>query len=566
MKKTTMKYILILLIAAMLFTGCTQQNTNEKPDGPVDLSVDALMLGYSEHFTTLNPFYADTTTNVDMDIVNLTQVFLIDIDDLVVTQMVNSGNVATIEQLTEIHLPTIAPQTSALPTETQVPTATPEAPTPEAPTPEAPTPEAPTPEATENPLLTRYDYEVTYKITIKDNLFTANGQKLTIDDLIFNMYVMCDASYDGQYLFGSLPIKGIDEYRYGFNQDIFMKYAAIAGRIVQVAPDTTDLTPYEGLFTKEQFDNFWQKDFESACNRYMEAIIDHINASRTIDDDDLSGIALAMYKCDLLEVAENGAFVDVCGKEYDMEETIPSMEDFRECIRSEHGYNIDAIDAMYENVSFSAIFIQEFVINQAKINGDVTAENERITGIAKTGEFTMELTLTSYSVADELYFVFPVMPLSHYGDAATYNYENNSFGFTKGDISRIRNFENFPMGAGPYKYEKTADGMIYLTENVYYSGVKNGNVKNVIMYLNNKDDKKYTDPVAGILDGTYDACLVFNGMEGYEELTENDKAGVLTATGYKLVYSKERIEMNSMPLTISDTTTWLRTITNVKMK
>lgn len=571
MKKQVKKlyiYILILLIIPMILSGCFSQTSigPQTTVKPQDLTVDTLILGYSEHFTTLNPFFADTTTNVDMDIVNLTQIFLLDVDDIMMGNTVSS-NVATIQQLTEIHLPTLEPD---LPSATADPLATINTSiTPEQTMDTTPAPVSPEPTVeTANPLLSRYDYEVTYKITLKDNLFTAEGKQITIDDLIFNMYVLCDVSYDGKYQLGTLPIKGIDEYRYGFNSDIYNKYATIAGNIVKVAPDTEDLTPYEHLFTKVQFDSFWKDDFQTSCTLYMEAIVDHINSTRTgIDEDsDLSGIALAMYKCDLAKVVGSGILEDVCGKQYDMEKDFPTSDDFLACVRQTHGYNIDGIEKMYEPINFSTILIKEFVVNQAKINQDITEENDKITGIKKTGNLTLELTLNTYSLYDELYFVFPIMPLSYYGETSLYNYENNNFGFTKGDIKQIRDFDKYPMGAGPFKYEKTSDGIIYLSENVNYIGDKTGNVKRVLLYLNNKDDLKYLDPVSGIIDGTYDVCMIFAYQNGYESLVETDSVDILAASNYKLAYSKERIMQDSMPTKLSDVTTWLRNIKKVKMQ
>ena len=79
-------YIFIILVLTMLLSGCFP-NTSFKPEPtatPADTTVDTVILGYSEHFTTLNPFFADTTTNVDMDIVNLTQLFLLDVEDIII--------------------------------------------------------------------------------------------------------------------------------------------------------------------------------------------------------------------------------------------------------------------------------------------------------------------------------------------------------------------------------------------------------------------------------------------------------------------------------------------------
>lgn len=569
-KNKVFVYIAFLLAVVMIATGCSLNNAPGQPTAtPMDLSVDTMIIGYSEHFTTLNPFFADTTTNVDMDIVNLTQVFLMDVDDFVQAQTKYSNSVATIELITVPSIPTEIPRESATP-ETP-PEATPgesQEATPEA-TPgesQEATPET-TPETTPGATLPqRYEGKTVYRITLKEDLFTAEGKKLDIDDLIFNMYVMCDISYDGQYQFGTLPITGFDEYRYGYNQEIYTKYSQVVSNIVTVAPETEDLGPYAELFTEEQFDSFWTVDFEVACRTYMNRIVDHINSDRTDDTNLLSGIPLAMYKCGLAYVTEDGTLMDVCQREYDMDVELPGEEDFIACMKAQYGYDLNGLENMYGEISFTDIFTEEFVIHQARQNGEITDTNNSITGINKLGTYTMELILDSYSVIDWLYFVFPIMPMEYYGNVQMYDYEKGSFGFTKGDISQIRKCDKYPLGAGPYKYEQTADGMIRLTDNLFYTGDKAFEVKTILMYLNSAESEKYTNPVSGIIDGTYDVCMAFEGQEGYDSLIETDTLGVREATGYKLVFSKERIIAESMPVVLSDYTTWLRHITNVKMK
>ncbi|MBR4706441.1 MAG: ABC transporter substrate-binding protein, partial [Pseudobutyrivibrio sp.] len=59
------------------------------------------------------------------------------------------------------------------------------------------------------------DGSVDYNIQIRDDIKFSDGEPLTIDDIIFDMYVYCDPTYDGSITLGSLPIKGIDEYKNG---------------------------------------------------------------------------------------------------------------------------------------------------------------------------------------------------------------------------------------------------------------------------------------------------------------------------------------------------------------
>ena len=40
--------------------------------------------------------------------------------------------------------------------------------------------------------------------------------------------------------------------------------------------------------------------------------------------------------------------------------------------------------------------------------------------------------------------------MHYYGDESLYDYENNSFGFPKGDLSGVKEKTGKPLGAGPY--------------------------------------------------------------------------------------------------------------------
>ena len=52
-----------------------------------------------------------------------------------------------------------------------------------------------------------------------------------------------------------------------------------------------------------------------------------------------------------------------------------------------------------------------------------------------------------------------------------YDYDNHSYGFKKGDLSKVRSVTSAPMGAGAYTFNKYSDGVIYLDANPnYYEG------------------------------------------------------------------------------------------------
>ena len=57
------------------------------------------------------------------------------------------------------------------------------------------------------------DGTVTYAINMRDDLVFADGTPITIDDVIFNLYVYMDPTYDGSATLYSMPIAGLDDYR-----------------------------------------------------------------------------------------------------------------------------------------------------------------------------------------------------------------------------------------------------------------------------------------------------------------------------------------------------------------
>ncbi len=52
-----------------------------------------------------------------------------------------------------------------------------------------------------------------YTITLRDDLVFSNGEKLTIDDVIFSLYVFCDNDYKGSANLKNMPIQGLLNYQ-----------------------------------------------------------------------------------------------------------------------------------------------------------------------------------------------------------------------------------------------------------------------------------------------------------------------------------------------------------------
>ena len=54
------------------------------------------------------------------------------------------------------------------------------------------------------------DGTVFYDFVLRDDLVFSDGEPVTIDDVIFTMYVLCDPTYDGSSTLFAVPIEGMD--------------------------------------------------------------------------------------------------------------------------------------------------------------------------------------------------------------------------------------------------------------------------------------------------------------------------------------------------------------------
>ena len=84
------------------------------------------------------------------------------------------------------------------------------------------------------------DGTVTYDIKMRDDLKFSDGEPVTIDDVIFSMYVFLDPTYDGSVTMYSTPIVGLEEYRNSMS--------TLSKLIAEAGEDNTDYTN----FTEEQ--------------------------------------------------------------------------------------------------------------------------------------------------------------------------------------------------------------------------------------------------------------------------------------------------------------------------
>ena len=104
--------------------------------------------------------------------------------------------------------------------------------------------------------------------------------------------------------------------------------------------------------------------------------------------------------------------------------------------------------------------------------------------------------------------------MHYYGDESQYNYDNNQFGFPKGDLSIVREKTGKPMGAGAYVFKEFSNKVVYLEANPDYCY---GEPKT--KYLNFRETNE-SDMLNGIETGVLDIADPSYSMEVAEQIAE----------------------------------------------
>ena len=309
------------------------------------------------------------------------------------------------------------------------------------------------------------DGTVDYNFTMRDDIVFSDGEKVTIDDVIFSMYVLCDPTYDGNSTLYAVPIQGMAAYRSGMTT--LAKAIAAAGR------DNADFT----YWTEEQQTKFWD-NFDKGLVPFTQGIVDAcVEAGAAAEGD----------------VAAAGAAWGFSGE-------AKTVEDLALEIGEQYGWSFSAMEKEVGNSDALSAMMDEDVYADYPTIGVKTGDSAaNISGIKKTGDYSMTVTLDKVDATAIYQLGVTIAPMHYYGDPSLYDYDNNQFGFPKGDLSSVRAKTTSPMGAGPYKYIKYEDGVVYFEANdSYFLGAPK------TKYLNFQQCMSDDDKLNGVITGTID--------------------------------------------------------------
>ena len=316
------------------------------------------------------------------------------------------------------------------------------------------------------------DGTVYYDFTLRDDLVFSDGEPITIDDVIFSMYVLCDPTYDGGSTLYAQPIEGMEEYRSGMDTR--------QNLILAAGPDAYAENEF---YTEDQYNTFWAA-FNAAGEKFAQEIVDYcVAAGYAAGSEDVATAASAWG----YELAEDA-----------------TAADFFAAIVDNYGYDLsdDGINAETAGTSISAFIEAELgdAADEYKAGVQTGESAANISGIQKTGDYSMRVVTTKVDATAIYQLGVTIAPLHYYGDASLYDYDNNSFGFTKGDLSSVRAKTTQPMGAGPYKFVKFENGVVNFEANdLYYQGAPK---TKYINFLETQEADKLNGVVTGTIDIT----------------------------------------------------------------
>lgn len=344
------------------------------------------------------------------------------------------------------------------------------------------------------------DGTVAYDLTLREDLCFSDGKPLTADDVIFSMYVLADPTYDGTLAFGTLPIRGMREYQSGVSAAIHAQYAATADRIWAAGFGAEN---FDG-FTETQYNAYWGDVLATAGERFVGEIIDTCMADYAADLP-LCGnhdVALGMYEWGFGTPNEDGTFTDSEGTVYDMTAAFPTKADFWQLLCRTYGndFSPEGIDFESAGTSIATFLKEAFIAAEGPKDPAAGGPITTVTGIEKTGDYAVRVTMTAFDAAAIYQLTFPVAPLHYYGNTADYDYASGRFGFKKGDLSAINAKTATPLGAGPYCFGSYQNGIVALTANErYYKGCP----KIAALQLASGST---ADLVSGVIAGTFDVA------------------------------------------------------------
>ena len=261
--------------------------------------------------------------------------------------------------------------------------------------------------------------------------------------------------------------------------------------MLQNGADNTDFTYY----TEDDQKKFFETDLPAAGEAFAKNICDYCTSAGYVTEG-LDEVSNGMVNWGFATQNDDGSITGSATETtWTLEgDDVPTYADYWK--EMEVSYDYDYATLSDTEAADSSLF--SFLDDSYKVTVETGDAVDHITGIQKTGDNSFRVVLTEVSAPAIYDLSIYVSPLHYYGDESLYDYDNNKFGFPKGDLSSVRAKTTTPMGAGPYKFVKYENKTVYMEGNeYYYQGAP------VTKYLQWKTTSE-ADNLPGVLQGTVD--------------------------------------------------------------
>ncbi|MGI5877289.1 MAG: ABC transporter substrate-binding protein [Christensenellales bacterium] len=376
--------------------------------------------------------------------------------------------------------------------------------------------------------------KTTYLWTIRNDVRFSDGKKMDADDVIFSYYVFADPTYTGSTTLYSVNIDGLRNYRTQTSDEVYEKYSDMADVIYAAGPDHSWSS--SDSWTKEQQDSYWailkqewiddvQAIVDYVVNNYMGYAKDYTGfEAAQINEEEGLKVMLGMVLWGFGEVGEDGVLTSAYNnKTWTLKDgDYPTVEDFyEECVTAYEGdpeayWGKEAADDDSVVDAARSTFISTEGPKDPSLGGKGIPN---IAGIKKLSNTQVEITVNGFDATAIYSLGIPVVPLHYYGDESKYDYKNNKFGFDFGDLSGVEAKTSAPMGAGPYRFIKYENKVVYYEANEYYY---KGAPKTYYMQYKETLDE---DKISGIASGAIDITDPSFGTAAVEEICSYNSNG-----------------------------------------
>ena len=380
----------------------------------------------------------------------------------------------------------------------------------------------------------------TVTIQINPEAKTVLGKKVDADDLLFNIYVRCDAYSSDDAPFGGVSILGQQEYFYG-TKDIEKRKKELLGMLKNPTKELQE------RLQGEIVEKVLQQEWEWVKGLYQDGSYDFIGEKYKEPKDLFAYYYAFQTKYSSKERTEQQVFSDIL---------------------KQYGWNYTKLSKVTdEDYTEKACRIALSILLQEQGKDTVP----QLSGVRKKDDTTIEVQIEGGEENVNKFCNMWLLPLEEYGDNNLYDGVTR-FGFRKGDTSVIwqKSYQKYS-GTGAYSSISMGRKHIVLRRNPNYFG---GKAKVEKVYVLRREYEKVQDMVEDILQGEADIVMAQDGAELDRLLASNGTGAsylirkVMIETSQLedcFLYSTSHVNAPSLPKELTEYKTIFQNINQIKI-